>query len=286
MALTVLFVSGPRRCGKSAVIQQIIHDCCDKAPHYLRVASLSGDKRPPCEAKAPAGNDCGVASAQWINYDEDRVFEFLPAALTKIHAKDRKGCVIIEADADPILRHAYPYDFRIFVMPAPHRPSEVFRTTTQAAEAFKHTLNDTAAFVGEIYGLVESKSELDKVDCDASEHRTSLTAAQLRGLMNTPLGDEIATRLLLQPSYHGLIESDVVMVNTAVGGMTPVVDECVRRLERVLDHVRRDVGRKRLMLWFDPADDNDPLRTKFFAKLCAMLRHCDDDDLRDDDGEE
>ena len=107
MALTVLFVSGPRRCGKSTFIQQFVTDCFRRPPHYLRLAAASGDKRPPIDAAAP-NHDCGVASAQWVRYEPDRVFEFLPAALSKIHKQDRKGVVVIEADADPLLRHAYP----------------------------------------------------------------------------------------------------------------------------------------------------------------------------------
>ncbi|MEE9294672.1 MAG: hypothetical protein V3W34_06910 [Phycisphaerae bacterium] len=266
-------MSGPRRCGKSTFIEQFVTDCFQRPPHYLRLAAASGDKRQPVDARPPS-HDCGVASAQWISYEPDRVFEFLPDALNKIHRQDRKGFVVIEADADPLLRHAYPYDYRVFVLPAPYRPSEVFRTKNQATEAFRSTLDDTAAFVGEIYGLVEDREKLDAIDPDASEKRSSLTAAQLRGLMDSPLGDEIATRILLQPSHHGLLESDVVLVNTAVGGTTQVVDECVRRLERVLTHVRGPEGRKSRMFACDPADPQDPLRTKCFSHLYTLL-DCD-----------
>lgn len=272
MALTVVFVSGPRRSGKSTVIQQIATDCLDQSPHYLRLTSANGDKHPPAHAAAPREQDCRVASARWVRYEEDRVFEFLPGVLSRIHRCDRKGFVFIEADSDPLLRHAYPYDFRIFVMPAPRRSSEVFRTGNQAAEAFRAALEDTAAFAGEIYGLVEDRETLDAVDPGASEPRSALTAAQLRGLMNSPLGDELATRILLQPSHHGLLESDVVIVNTAVGGMTQVVDECVGRLERVLHHVHGNGERGHLMFSCDPADPEDPLRGQFFAKVCRMLQ--------------
>ncbi len=270
MALSVVFVSGPRRAGKSCVIQQIASDCLARPPHYLRLASVNGDKRQPAIAPPPT-DDCGVASAQWVGYEEDRVFEFLPAALTKIHRCDRKGIVIIEADADPLLRHAYPYDFRIFVLPAPRRTSEVFRTNAQATQAFKDALDDTAAFAGQIYGLVEDRATLDAIDPGVSEKRSPLTALQLRGLMDSPLGDELATRILLQPSYHGLLESDVVIVNTGVGGTSSVVDECVRRLERVLAHVRSCDNHKPLMFACDPADIDDPLRNKFIARTCALL---------------
>ncbi len=273
MALTVMFVSGPRRSGKSVVIQEIAKACLNESPHYLRLTAASGDKRQPPKTPdgAPRQEDCGVASAQWVSYEEDRVFEFLPRVLSRIHRCDRKARVFIEADSDPLLRHAYPYDHRLFVMPAPRRSSEVFRTNSQATEAFRAALEDTAAFAGEIYGLVEDPDRLNVSDPEASEARSSLTASQLRGLMNSPLGDELATRILLQPSHHGLLESDVVIVNTAVGGMSPVVDTCVRRLERVLNHVHGDGDPAHPMFACDPSDPEDPLRTKLLAKICGLL---------------
>ena len=89
--------------------------------------------------------------------------------------------------------------------------------------------------------------------------------------MNSPLGDEIATRILLQPSYHGLLESDVIIVNTAVGGRSSVVDDCVRRLKRVLAHIKGPNSPKHLMFSCDPADPEDPRRAKLFAQLCTLL---------------
>lgn len=267
MAPIVLFVSGPRRAGKSTVIQQIIRACELSSPHYLRLTSARGDKRQPAAAVTPQ-DECGVASAQWIEYDEDRVFEILPAVLGKIHVDDREALVIIEADADPTLRSAYPYDYRVFVMPAPRRTTEVFRTRTQATEAFHAALNDTAVFAREIYGLADDG---DRFDDGASEKRSALTATQLRGLMNSPLGDELATRILLQPTHHGLLESDIVVVNTAVGGTSEVVDQCVRRLERVLDHVRPPAGQRSPLYSCDPADPHDPLRTKLLERIAELL---------------
>lgn len=268
MPLTVLLVSGPRRAGKSTVIQQIIAHGTKHPPHYLRLTSATGDKRPPMEVRpAPAG-DCGVATAQWIEYEQDRVFEFLPAALQKIHRRDRRGIVIIEADSDPILRHAYPYDYRLFIIPAPQRTSEIFRTGTQAADAFKAALHDTAAFAGEIFGLLESG---DPFDIGEHEARSTLTSAEMRVLMNSSLGRELATRILLQPSHHGLLESDILVVNTAVGGMSGLVDECVHRLERVLANVYGPEGGRHLFFSCDPADPEDPLRLKLLDHVAAML---------------
>lgn len=269
MALSVLFVSGPRRAGKSTVVQRFITNCGPRRPHYLRLTSTAGDKRQPCRPSRP-DEDCGVRSARWIEYDDDRAFELIPSVLGEIHAVDRKGLVVIEADADPTLRHAYPYDHRLFVMPAPQRTSEVFRTREQASDAFHAALNDTAAFAREIYGLVDD----ERFDDGGSEPRSELDAAQLRALMNSGLGDELATRILLQSTHHGLIEGDVVVVNTAVGGTSDVVTQCVRRLQRVLEHIRTPDGRRPVLYACDPADADDPLSEQLYRRLGRML-DCD-----------
>ncbi len=213
-----------------------------------------------------------MASAQWVAYEEDRVFEFLPDILHDIHRADRKAVVIIEADSDPLLRQAYPYDHRVFVIPSPTRRTDVFRTGVEAAEAFRNAMEDTAVFVGEIYGLVEDG---DEFDIGVHESRPALTASQLRGLMSSPLGDELATRILLQPSHHGLLESDVLVVNTGIGGVTEVLDEAVTRLEKVLRHVHCVDGRRQVLYACDPCDPRDPLREQLVRRMCSMLTGCD-----------
>ena len=239
----------------------------EKRPHYVRLTSRTGDKKPPSE-RMPPRSGCGVSSAQWVQFDEARVYEILPDVLSRIHAKDRGAQVIIEADTDPMLRHAYPYDHRVFVLRGPERLAEVFRTGPQAAAAFQATLDDTAAFAREIYGLVEDGPDFDD---GASERRDSLTATQLGRLFNTPLGEEIATRILLQPSHHGMIESDMIVLNTGAGSVTARVDECVRWLERILEHIGLP-GRPPTSLFVcDPADGDDPERDRMYEKALGLL---------------
>jgi hypothetical protein len=268
MALNVTFVSGPRRSGKSTIIQMMLDELYRKPPHYLRLAAAAGDKRQPPANSKPAA-DCGVHSARWLNYDEERIFEVLPEALTRIHEKDRSGSVLIEADADPYLRNVYPYDRRVFVMRAPVALNEVFRSVRQAAEALEGVLDDTAAFAKEIYGMLD---EGPFGDADGEhEDRPEFTLRQMRGFLNSPLGEELATRIQFQPAYHGLVESDVVVINTGVGGTSDVVDECVRRLERLLARLRGPAAHKGAVFCCDPLDKKDPLRKKVLKRLKELL---------------
>ncbi len=268
MGLCVTFVSGPRRSGKSAVIRLMIDRVSARPPHYLRLVERGSGKQPPKTPSTGNGSyslragDCGVASARWIEYDNDRIFETLPEALTVIHKQDRFGSVVIEADADPTLRHAYPYDHRVFVMPMPSAVYDVFRDPSRAAKELRRVLDDTQAFASEIFGLFDNP-----VDDDPSEERPELTPSTARGFMNSPLGDELATRIQLQPAYHGLIESDVVIVNNKIGEPTPQTVQCLKRVEKLLERVHSVSGRQGELFLCDPCDsESNPLK-----KLLAVL---------------
>jgi energy-coupling factor transporter ATP-binding protein EcfA2 len=151
MALNVVMVTGPRRSGKSTLITGLINEVCSHQPHYIRLTEKSGTKHPP--RQAPACVDCGVATATWVTYERDRVFETLPETLAAVQKHDELGCVLIEADTDPNLRHAYPYDTQLFTVPAPARVEDIFRTPQQTRQALQAMMNDSVAFAGEIFGL-------------------------------------------------------------------------------------------------------------------------------------
>lgn len=266
MGLSVLFVSGPRRTGKSALIRTMLDRSWRTPPHYIRLLLIGGDKQPPKNPPVPSA-DSGVASATWLEYDMEQVFDVLPGALCAIHKRDRYGSVVIEADADPVLRCAYPYDYRVFVMPCPDSVHDVFRESTEAAAELKHVLEDTAAFASEIFGLFAGGRCLD---ADPPEERSDLTATQMRGFLHSPLGDELATRIQLQPPYHGLVESDVVLMNTAVGAAGPAADECVCRIERLFDRIRGSSDRRAELFRCDPHDIRDKTCQRLYNALRPM----------------
>lgn len=265
MGLSVVFVSGVRRSGKSAVIHTLVDRICPKPPHYLRL--LKKGK----ESSEAGGNDAfstatGLASARRLDYDAERVFEILPEALTAIHRADRFGAVLIEADADPVLRHAYPYDHRVFVMPVPETVNTVFRDPTRAAHEFRRVLDDTTAFASEIFGLFSG----EEGDTEPHEERSALSDTQMRGFLYSPLGDELATRIQLQPAYHGLIESDVVIVNTSCGKTGSETANCLRRLARLLERLGGTGARRGEMFLCNPCDADDKMCRKMLKALKPM----------------
>lgn len=268
MGLTVTFVSGPRCSGKSTLVRRMIDRLWKTEPHYIRLAKSGSGKRPP-DAPAKAVCECGVATARRLEYDAEHIFEILPDALTAIHRRDRYGSVIIEADADPTLRHAYPYDHRIFMMPMPRTIEEVFREPARAAEELQRVLDDTVAFASEIFGLFTEQGQ-DEVD--PAEDRPSLTRTQARGFLYSPLGDELATRIQLQQPYHGLVESDIVVVNPGVGAKGPETAACLRRIERLLGRIRGIHERGGELFLCDPRDPDGKVCKKLFKTLKPMCR--------------
>lgn len=265
MGLHVIMVTGPRRAGKSALISCLLKEVCTSEPHYIRLAAVQGTKRAPRKGGRPAGG-CGVVTATWVNYDPARVFETLPDALTAIHRRDRRGCVVIEADADPNLRHAYPYDCRIFVMPAPNEVHDVFRTPQQAREVLQSVLHDTALFAGEIFGLAADDGSVD----EAHEPHPDMSDSQIVQLMRTPLGRELNSRIQCQPEYHDIVESDVVVMNTGVGGTSSAADDVVCRLEKLIQQARPGGNRRPEVFCCDITDPQDPRRQKLFGHLDTL----------------
>lgn len=272
MGLTVTFVSGPRRSGKSAVIQAMIEHLFKREPHYLRLVENNSDKKPPkSRACDQQKNNCRVASARWLDYCNERIFEVLPEALTQIHKQDRYGSVLIEADADPNLRCAYPYDHRVFVMPTPTSVNDVFRDPAEAARELRRVLDDTAAFASEIFGMFTPAGD----DSDSHEYRAQLTPSLARGFLRSPLGDELATRIQLQPAYHGLVESDLVILNTSTGESTGETIECVRRIEHLLARVQKKAETRAQLFHCNPVEMGTPpgrLLLKALKPICDGVK--------------
>lgn len=264
MGLTVTFVSGPRCTGKSALIRGMIDRLWKKEPHYIRLVCAGSGKLPPNRSRKPIP-PCGVATARWLEYDAEHVFEVLPEGLTAIHQHDRNGSVVIEADADPILRHAYPYDHQVFVMAMPTAVSGVFTDPSRAAEEFYRALDDTMAFATAAFGL---SSERAQDEVEPSEERPPLSDTTIGRIIDSPGGEELAARVLLRESYRGLVESDVIVVNPAVGESGPEGADCLQRIEQVLRRISRKPERDGVLFLCDPRESN----TKAHRKLDKALR--------------
>ena len=276
--LNVVFFCGPRQSGKSTLIQSIVPQLCASPPHYLRLVPVYGEQ--PRLTLLGDLKTTGLASWKRINYDAERIFEFLPECLTEIAEMDVSRTVLIEADADPGLRYAFPYDHRIFVMPAPVRVFDVFRTPGEAAVALRGVMDDTVAFASEIFGMFDPDADEDDPVTRlqrigergaVTEERAEITPIQMRRFVNSPLGAEIASRIQLQPEYHSLVESDVIIINMAVGGTTSIVDQCIRQIQALITRLENGRLNKPVLFNCDPLDPADLLQQQMLARLQEIL---------------
>lgn len=276
MSLRTVLVSGPRRSGKSTVIRCFLTSWKRCHPHFIRLASkgIAGaggrdgfEGGEEAELTEFTVGD-GLASRRIFCYDENNIFVEFPVVLGEIHGQDRNGLVVLESNADPVLRYSYSYDFRIFVIPLPSRVYEVFRTPEEAAQALKELLKDTMTFATEFFGVQEDGETPEP--SAPREERVDLSSTQWRGLLYSPLGEELATRMQLQTDYHGLLESDLVIINSGLGKETAQTQSCIDRLDSLLGTLHRISGRRTECFVCNVLEDDD-LVTRHLLKTIGPL---------------
>ncbi len=277
----VIFVSGPRGAGKTSLIRMMAREAMVQRPHHLRVVARCVSDRPHLQLVQKSG-DPELASTRRVEYEPDRSGEIIDDAIRNLPLVGHPNIVMIEGDGDPCLRYAYPYDRRIFVMPAPGDVYDVFRTPEQAATALRKVMEDTASFATEIFGLFdedqieqETGFMADKPAGGWSWDRPAdgpveVDEIDLRRFLDSPIGVEIASRIQLQPEYQGLVEGDVIVLNTGVGAQNGVLDEVNRRLELLLNRIRSQAQNDGLLFCCDVVEPSDPRRARLFEKLSLM----------------
>jgi len=287
MSLKTLLISGPPACDKNTIAQLVAERVLSRPVHLLRLELAKdgySNTVQPFETSCvhhPAGP---WLSAHRVSYTSDRVFETIPDALRTVRDLDRHAFVVIEADEDPSLRHAWPYDYRIFAMPAPRSVFDVFRESHAAADALRQVMEDTAAFASEIFGLFDNPDledskgirhdHVEMVDPAGQRKRVEhvqVGASHIRHFLRSPIGAEIASRIQLQPAYHALVEADVVVICAARRTDKQVVHDCVHRIEKLLGRIRHDARRRSLLYWGDLSQEGDPVRRKLIRRLKILM---------------
>jgi hypothetical protein len=197
----------------------------------------------------------------------DLVFEEVPAELNRIAKRRSSRLVLVETDDHSCFRHGVNCDVRVFVMAGPANLHDVFRTAREAEAAARRAMNDTGQFAWEILGL-EPENPTARVRPDP---RSAAVGTVEPEPLPARIGSSIAARLLLQPAYHALVESDVVILNLGVGGDGEIAERCAGRIEQMLSRMRQDDGRR---IWFaacDPLDGNDPLAQRAIERIEQLI---------------
>jgi len=278
MPVTTILASGPPYSGKTELLKAIASTLlADDPPHHVRFicdGRCDGTKVEPM----PTRSWPELRGSWQVPYRPDLAFEILPEAIHQIRNRVKYVTMLLEADVDPALRYAYSYTHRVFCMAAPDDIREVFRSPHQAVRALQGVLDDTAAFTSEIFGVFGSELLDDSagglsvpLPPQFRRKRPELSAAQMRRFLSSPLGAEIASRIQLQPNYHSLAESDLIVINTGRGGDHSALEECLRLLEALLHRIREGTGRHRHLFACDPSDEKDPGTDKLMVRLKELL---------------
>jgi hypothetical protein len=279
MPLTVVLLCGPSGAGKTTLARVCIEEVLPKRPHYVRLYPI-GDHGSGQQPLVNLTDWKGVRSATGVPYAADRVFEVLPDVLVRIRKRQRFATVLVEGDADPCLRHAYPYEKRFFVMPAVDDVYSVFRRPEEASASLKQVMEDTAEFASEIFGLFEDglwddeegvRHQKGLRSTHGVREELDISETQVTRFLASPLGAEIAARIQLRPAYHPLVEADVVVVNMGVGACTAAVDACIRRLEALLTRLQGAATRENTLYCCDLLNKSDPQRQRLVRRMAELL---------------
>jgi hypothetical protein len=287
MPITTILISGPARSGKTTLAHTLAGRALDGSPPHLIRLVRNANCVGPVVVEASGPRNPALRGNWSVPYSQDLAFELVPQAIHQVRSGEKFVTMLLEADADPALRYAYTYTHRIFVLRAPRDVRDVFRTSNQAALALRDVLDDTAAFASEIFGLfgqdVLDESEgvrtmRQEMPSGSVEKHVEVSGAQMRRFLNSPLGAEIATRIHLQPLYHPIVDSDIVVINAAGGGDAAVVEQLLEMLRTLFGRIREGTGRHYDLFTCDPSSADDPCTQQLIVRLRELLSICPDSD--------
>lgn len=279
MPIKVVHIAGPPGSGKTTLARRLAARRNAGARHHLR---LSG--RPvaePCAAQSREGVPTlrlsvptdELDSSTTTTIDPELVFEKLPAEIQRLHKPKTSTTVFIETDAEPHFRHAYSYDARVFIMPCPTGLSDVFRSRKQAEEAVRRAMHDTRDFAEEIFGLTREarcdppRDSIKRFDPPPVSERDRDVLA----FIDAALGSRLAVQFMLQPCYHVLIDSDVVLLNLGVGPDGDAAEICAHRLQAIFEQLRREGSRPAWFAACEPADADDALSMQALLQIESLI---------------
>lgn len=259
-----------------------------RAAHYLRLRPAQDGHTNAVIGDVDAAESGGLDKALWSSvhtvwYTLDRVFETIPEGVQVAERLDRGAMAVMEADLEPALSNALPYDHHLFVLSVPQERGTVFRSSEATAAALQDAMLDSGSFAAEMFGLPED-DEIDELLGDPKSpelammeeqfkkiDRLLLDEDQIRHFLDSPLGAEVAARVQLQPAYHSLVQADVVVANYGTDTPSDSQRDCYRRLERMLTELRQRARHCTILLGGNLEVPHGTLHHRLVHTLSLML---------------
>lgn len=271
MVAPVLHISGPPKSGKTGLVERLAANLNSHPPHLVRFHLKKVGRSPTLRPAQPLA---ALASSKRRDLvDPKRVFEAITEAVQEIMQLNDAAPIIIETDAEPCFRHAYPYDVKVFIMRPPRNLSDVFRSARDAATAMQRALEDTAEFAAEMFGLHPEPLDaglLPDADPPKRMARDSLGCTH-NEFLNSDIGMEVSARMMLHPAYHAVVESDVILLNEGLPSDCQAIAELSKQLDTLLEGVRRQLKRQAWFASCNPLDENDRVASMGVERILALL---------------
>ncbi len=256
MSKTILHISGPPASGKTALANALATRRPANRSTLVRFDLPNENGTPPL--RIARSFDTFANSLRYC-VNPDLVFEQVSDALRSIEAPFPDDLLLVETNAEPCFRHAYPYDIKIFVFSPPDSMDAIFRTPSETVGAIERAMHDTAEFAAEMFGLERSPFDSAALPSIHSDDRRVTATQTTEEFLDSDVGTEIASRLHLRPRYHAVIDSDVILLNTPADRDAAIAAECAEKIETLLDPLRQRLDRDS---WFAACDLHDPQNTQ------------------------
>jgi len=267
---TILHISGPPASGKTTLARILAARAGASRPYYLRLDVHTERPAQPLRLSVSLDEmaDCARRTVR-----SDLVFEEVSEAIREIAPPDERPTIIVETGAEPCFRHAYPYDVKVFILAVPDDLETVFRSPMETAVAIDRAMEDTAEFAAELFGLdrdFHDSGALPAIDATRDGRATAEIAQSAEEFLQSDVGTEIASRMQLQPAYHAIIDSDVILLNLAAGKDRELTMRCAQQIVSLLGPLQRRLGRR---YWFAACnlEAADPFARRGLETIEALL---------------
>jgi energy-coupling factor transporter ATP-binding protein EcfA2 len=271
MSFKVVHISGPPGSGKTTLARCLAGRRPNRDHHCLRFRLDSEAVIPGLRIHVPG---TGLITHHECRVTPERAFERMGTELERVADGRRSGVICVETDGHPCFRNSYPYHAQVFMLKPTAAAAEIFRESEEAAQALHRAMADTCAFAAEVYGVAGLEDSTLHGELGAlrptPEPWRHVGVSTLKEFLDSPIGAAVEARTQLHPAYQSLLESDVVILNSALGieGQSP---PWRARLEALLRRAAAPPDRRP---WFgecNPADGEDPLGHRALARVEELL---------------
>ncbi len=271
-----LLVSGPASAGKSTLIQAVAREHPDHRWHLVQVRRDGPEAR---EAIRRAGRD-GWAGAWQVCCRQEEAPGLMDEVVRQVKAEVGAAPTVIafEGGADPLLRHAYAYDMRVFVAPPPGDGEALFRSNDEARLELRRILRDSAALGRQMPGASQAPEADDGPEAFLAPPEAGPAAeiqeSQVTQFLAQPLGAALAVRVHLRPEFAAMADADIIVINTAAGPAFSEESGGWQRLLGLFGRLRKGSGRVPLIYACDLWETEDPcfvrVRRRVSESLCGV----------------